>query len=384
MFETSADRSKSRGEKYTLRKSLFGDADLLPMWVADMDIDTPPCVVDAIKRRAMHPNYGYEMMGDDVYEAQIEWMQRRHGVSVKREWMFYSHSVVASISAAIMAFTARGDEVVVQTPIYPPFISTVLKCDREVLLNPLKCDGSGSYDFDFDDLCSKITDRTKLLLLCSPHNPVGRVWSLEELQRLVDICLEHNIVIFADEIHSDLIFKPYVHTPLLSIKESKPLLVTAVGPGKTFNLASLCISTVIIEDETLRERFDKVYESMHFSSGNTFAHTAFLAAYRHGEPWLEQLLVHLQQNMDLLSQLLDRSDKIKFNQPMGTYLAWLDCSGFGFRSDRALREFFIEELRLGLSPGISFGKEGRAHMRLNFAVSSEIFEDALHRISKVL
>lgn len=384
-FQCVIDRSKTNAEKYTLRQKLFKSEDVLPMWVADMDIETPPCIVEAVQRRAAHPLYGYEEVPDSAYEAQIEWMKKRHGIEIKREWMFYSHSVVATINTAIHAFTKPGDKVVVQTPIYPPFLSNVTRNGREVLRNPLHRSEEGDYTFDLDDLRSKIDADTKLLLLCSPHNPVGRVWSPKELQDLADICLEHNIKVIADEIHSDLVYAPNKHTPFASLSEEiANITVTAIGPGKTFNTAGLAISTVVVQNEQMRAAFDDAYERIHFAQGNVFAHAGFEAAYREGEQWLEELLIHLQRNIEKLSDLAKRhSDKIRFIEPQGTYLAWLDCSGLGLGSSE-LKRFFVEEAALGLSPGVSFGKEGKGYMRLNFAVPGPIMDDAIAQLDLAL
>ena len=384
-FQCVVDRSRTNAEKYTLRQKLFKREDVLPMWVADMDIETPPCIVEAVQKRAAHPIYGYEEVPQSAYEAQIEWMKKRHGVEVKREWMFYSHSVVATINTAIHAFTKPGDKVIVQTPIYPPFLKNVTRNGREVLRNPLKCSADGDYTFDLDDLRSKIDTDTKLLLLCSPHNPVGRVWSPKELQALADICLEHNIKVIADEIHSDLVYAPHKHTPFASLSEEVAnITVTAIGPGKTFNTAGLAISTVVVQNEQMRAAFDDAYERIHFAQGNVFAHAGFEAAYREGEQWLEELLVHLQRNIEKLSALADKHrDKIRFIEPQGTYLAWLDCSRLGLRSSE-LKRFFVEEAALGLSPGVSFGKEGKGYMRLNFAVPGPVMDDAIERLDVAL
>ncbi len=384
-FQSVTDRSKSRAEKYTLRQTLFGTEDVLPMWVADMDIETPSCVVEAVKRRASHPIYGYEEVPDSAYEAQIAWMKKRHGFEIQRDWMFYSHSVVATINTAIHAFTEPGDKVIVQTPIYPPFLKNVTRNGREILRNPLRKTAKGDYRFDFDDLRSKIDEKTKLLLLCSPHNPVGRVWRREELQELAEICVEHNIKVMADEIHSDLVYAPNVHTPFASLSdEVANLTITAIGPGKTFNTAGLAISTVVVENETMRQDFDDAYERIHFAQGNVFAHAGFEAAYREGEAWLDELLIHLQRNIQKLTALAARhSDKIRFIAPEGTYLAWIDCSQLGLSSSE-LKRFFVEDAALGLSPGVSFGKEGKGYMRLNFAVPGPIMDDAIAHLDMAL
>ena len=385
LFDRVPDRRTGNAEKYTLRKKLFGTEDVLPMWVADMDIETPECVRDAVLRRAAQPVYGYEEMPESAFEAQMAWMKKRHGLTLQREWLRYSHSVVASISTAIMAFTAPGDEVIVQPPIYPPFMKQVVHNNRTLVTNPLQRDGDGDYRFDLDDLKSKITPRTKLLLLCSPHNPVGRVWTRGELEALAALCLEHGIRVFADEIHSDLVYAPHRHVPFASLSdEVRDSTVTAVGPGKTFNVAGLAISTVAIADEAMRVRFDEVYEAIHFAQGTIFGHAGFEAAYREGEAWLDALLVHLAKNAETLESLLQRYDGIDFHPPEGTYLAWLDCRGLGFESDRELRRFFVQKAKLGLSPGISFGREGSGFMRLNFAVPTPVMDEALARLEKAL
>ena len=385
IFERVTDRTQSHAEKYALREKLFRTEDVLPMWVADMDIETPACVREAVLRRAAHPVYGYEEMPDSAFEAQCGWMRRRHGLHLQRDWLFYSHSVVASISTAVMALTEPGDEVVVQPPIYPPFMKQVKRNGRTLLLNPLRQDDEGVYRFDFDDLKRKISPKTKLLLLCSPHNPVGRVWERWELETLASICLEHGIAVFADEIHSDLVFAPYRHTPFAALGDAvQNITVTAIGPGKTFNLAGLAISTVAIADAAMRARFDEVYQQIHFAQGTVFGHAGFEAAYREGDAWLDALLPHLQGNVDRLRDVTRRFDFLDFIPPQGTYLAWLDCRKMGFETDRELREFFVREARLGLSAGISFGREGSGFMRLNFAVPTPTMDEALSRLETAL
>ena len=385
IFDRVTDRSGGNAEKYALREKLFHTDDVLPMWVADMDIDTPQCVRDAVRRRAEHPIYGYEEMPESAYAAQCDWTARRHALELKREWLYFSHSVVASISAAIAAFTAPGDEVVVQPPIYPPFVGMVRQSGRRVLSNPLKRDAAGVYRFDLEGLKKQITPRTKLLLLCSPHNPVGRVWEREELEALAAICCEHDLAVFADEVHSDLVFEGNRHIPFLSLGDAvRDRTVMATGPGKTFNVAGLAISTLAVPGETMRERFQSVYDTIHFAQGTVFGHAGFEAAYREGGAWLDALLTHLQGNIDRLGEVTGRYEGIDFLPPQGTYLAWLDCRKMGFATDRALREFFIREARLGLSPGISFGKEGSGFMRLNFAVPTPTMTEALKRLEGAL
>lgn len=382
-FSTSISREETNAEKYVLKEKLFGTNDVLPAWVADMDIETPAFVLDAVKKRLKHPIIGYEEVPSSMFEAQIAWMKKEHGVEFALEEMLYSHSVVASMNAAIEAFTDKGDKIIVQTPVYPPFFHSVIEHDRELLKNPLRLGDDGSYTFDIEDLRSKIDKRTKLLLLSSPHNPVGRVWRRDELEEILKVCLEHNIVVFSDEIHCDLIYKPNRHIPFASLsKGSREISVTAIGVGKTFNMAGFAISSVAIPSRELREKFLKVYNRIHFAQGSSLSHVAFETAYRDGREWLEELKAHLEKNFLMLKEACEKYS-IRVTPIEATYLAWLDCRGLGLR-DRELREFFVKEARLGLSAGISFGREGSGFMRLNFAVSSDKMSQMIKNLENAL
>lgn len=384
-FTTSASREDTNAEKYALREKLFGTDEVFPVWVADMDIDTPDFVLEVVKKRLEHPVMGYEEVPESVFLAQIEWMKREHGVEFALEDMLYSHSVVASMSVAIEAFTKSGDKVIVQTPVYPPFFHSVIEHERELLKNPLKQKEDGTYTFDIEDLKSKIDGKTKLLLLCSPHNPVGRVWRREELEQILELCLKHNIVVFSDEIHSDLVYVPNVHIPFASLsKEARDITVTAIGVGKTFNMAGFAISSVAVPNKELRKKFLKVYNRIHFANGSTLSHVAFETAYKEGKIWLEELKIHLFKNFLLLMELCEKFPHlIKLTPIEGTYLGWLDCRGLGLR-DKELRDFFIHEAGLGLSAGISFGREGSGFMRLNFALSSAKMLQVVKQLEKAL
>jgi len=384
-FSESAPREETNAEKYTLREELFGTKDVIPVWVADMDINTPDFVLDAVRKRLNHPILGYEEVPDSAYEAQISWMKCEHGVEFTREDMFYSHSVVASMSMAIQAFAKEGEGVIVQTPVYSPFFHSVTHLGRKVLKNPLMQKEDGSFTFDIEDLKSKIDKGTKLLLLCSPHNPVGRVWKREELEAILKVCLEHNIVVFADEIHSDLVYAPNKHIPLASLNEkAKEITITAIGVGKTFNMAGFAISSVAIQNKELKDKFKKVYERVHFAQGSVLSHVAFESAYRNGKEWLEELKIHLYKNYTMLQELMLKYEEyIKLTPIEATYLAWLDCRGLGLK-DKQLRKFFVEEAGLGLNAGISFSKEGSGFMRLNFAVSSSQMLLIIKKLDKAL
>ncbi|QOP44135.1 pyridoxal phosphate-dependent aminotransferase [Sulfurimonas sediminis] len=384
-FETASEREGTNAEKYVLRKQLFGTDDVLPVWVADMDIDTPSCVLDAVKKRLQHPIIGYEEVPASAYQAQIDWVKHEHGMEFYLDDMLYSHSVVASMHTAIEAFTKEGDGVIVQTPVYPPFFHSVLQLNRKLIKNSLHVDKYGEYSFDIEDFKAKIDENTKLLLLCSPHNPVGRVWKKKELKEILEVCIEHNIVVFADEIHSDLVYKPFKHTVFASLDErAKDITVTALGVGKTFNMAGFAMSTVAIANEELRKQFKKAYEKVHFAQGCVLSHVAFETAYREAKEWLEALKIHLYYNYLMLNEIAKKYSKyIKVTPIEATYLAWLDCRGMGIK-DKELRAFFINEAKLGLNAGISFGREGSGYMRLNFAVSSAKMREIVQRLERAL
>jgi len=384
-FSKSSPREKTNAEKYTLRKRLFGTEDILPVWVADMDIDTPSFVFQDIKKRLEHPILGYEMVPASAYKAQIQWMKNNHDVEFEIEDMIYSHSVVASINVAIEAYSNEGDNIIVNTPVYPPFFQSVKRHNRELLENKLVIKENGKYGFDLEDLKSKINEKTKLLLLCSPHNPVGRAWNKEELSELLDICVKNNIVVFADEIHSDLVFSPNKHISFSSLNEqAKDICVTAIGVGKTFNLAGVAMSSVSISNKELKEKFLKVYEQNHFADGSVLSHVAFESAYTHGQEWLDALKIHLYKNYEMLKQLCEKyPTKLKLTPTEATYLAWIDCKGMNL-SDRKLRDFFVREAKLGLNPGLGFGSNGSGFMRLNFAVSTEKMKEVVDRLDNAL
>jgi cystathionine beta-lyase len=376
------DRSHTNAEKYLLREKLFGTNDVMPLWVADMDLATPLCVLDTIKERLNHPILGYEIMPNSAYEAQIQWFKEHHHFSMKREWLSYSPSVVASIGCAIRAFSDEGDEVIVMSPVYPPFFAQVKENHRRLVTHSLVQEPDGHYVFDKIRLRAQITPKTKILLLCSPHNPIGRTWSVNELTFLGELCLEHNIRIISDEIHCDIVYTS--HTPIASL--SPALLdttVTLLGTGKTFNMAGFCISTVCIANKEMRKHFESEQSKVHWGDGAVLSHTAFESAYRDGEIWYDELMEHLRANRDMIEIWMQTQHTLQWNPPQATYLAWIDCRAMGL-GDHKLREFFIREAGLGLSAGLSFGKEGSGFMRLNFAITSQKLAQALEKLSHAL
>lgn len=385
IFKDQFNRYKTNAEKYQLREKLFGSDEVIPMWVADMDIPSPQFVLDDLKERLAHPILGYEEFPKSAKKAQKKWLIKNHNLKVDIKDILFSTSVVTSINIAINAFTNEGDEIIVQAPVYPLFFSSIKNNNRKVLINNLVKDKDDTYRFDINDLKSKISKKTKMILLCSPHNPVGRVWSKKELQEICKVCIENNILIFSDEIHSDLIFTPNKHIPTASIsKKIKANTITTFGVGKTFNLAGMATSTVIISNKKLREKFENISKKFHLEFGNILGYIAFESAYKNGHLYRDDLLLQFEKNIDKLKKLLNKHNNIiKFKKPEGTYLLWLDCSGLNL-SNKEIKEFFIKEAKLGLSTGVAFGKNGNKYMRMNIAIPDTTMDEALKRLDRAL
>lgn len=377
-FDREIDRTGTHSVKYDSRLAVFGKADVIPAWVADMDFAAPPAVTQALTERAQHPIYGYTVFPDSLYDALIEWLQRRHGWAVQRDWIVMCPGVVPSINAAVMAFTQPGEAVIVQPPVYFPFFSAVTQTGRKLIQNPLHLD-NGRYTIDFDHLeqCAK---EAKLLLLCSPHNPVGRVWSPEELQHVQQIADRHNLIVFSDEIHHDLIYPGHRHHVLASIANDNSNLITAVAPSKTFNIPGLNLSALVIPDKTVRNAVTQIFNQFHVSASNPFSVAAFEAAYRDGEAWLTALLNYLQDTRTSVENFVaEHLPDIQVIKAEGTYLLWLDCREWQM-TDAQLKDFFIHQAGVGLNPGVQFGSEGNGFMRLNIGAPRQTVLGVLERI----
>ncbi len=383
-FDEQIERRNSGCYKYDYAGAYFGTDKILPMWVADMDFRTPDFIMEAIRERARHEILGYSVKPDSFFSAIIDWYGKRQNWHIDKEWIQFSPGVVPALSMAVKAFSSRGDKVIVQPPVYHPFFSVVRENGRVPLYNPLK-EEDGTWKMDLDDLKDKIDEKTKLILLSHPHNPAGRVWTREELAGLASICLENDIIIISDEIHSDLLFEPHLHIPLATLSDeiaSKTL--TCVAPSKTFNTAGLSSSVVVIPDQTLREGFSHEINTGHLGMGNIFGVVALEAAYSMGEDWLEQLLVYLQGNIKLLDDFItDRLPGVRMTPPEATYLAWLDMKELGLKGKK-LRQFLIEKAGVGLNDGATFGPGGEGYQRLNFASPRSLLEQALEQIETAI
>lgn len=381
-FDRVIPREGTSALKYDGREAYFGTSDVQPLWVADMDFAAPEAVTRALIARATHPIYGYTLPPEGVYAALIDWMKRRHAWAIQREWIVLVPGVVPSLNAVAMALTEPDEGVIVQPPVYFPFFSAATKTGRRLVQNPLKLDNS-RYSIDFEHL-EQCAQEAKLLLLCSPHNPVGRVWQPEELKRVLDIAHRHDLTILADEIHADLIYPEYRHHALATLTDDVTNIVTAIAPSKTFNIPGLGLSALIIPDPARRAKINKVLDMVHMTAGNPFSLVAFEAAYREGAPWLESLMAYLQQTRDEVTDYIEKElPKIRLIQPEGTYLIWLDCREFGM-DDAELKRFMIHEAGLGLSPGVAFGMGGSGFMRMNIGAPRSLVMEALGKLKAAI
>jgi cystathionine beta-lyase len=382
-FDEIIDRTHTNCIKYDGRQKFFGNANVMPLWVADMDFKTPDFIVDAVRQRAEHPVYGYTFRPESYSNAIVSWLKRRHDWSVKPEWISFSPGVVAGLTLAIKAFSAEGDGVVVQTPVYNPFFDAVKGTNRRMVENPLKL-VDGRYTFDLEDLRGKIDARTRLLLLCNPQNPGGMVWTPDELLGLADICLQNKILIISDEIHSDLIYPGNKHTPMASLSEAIAAnTVTCMAPSKTFNMAGLTTSFLVIPNKRHLVRYERELHVPHLHMGNLFGTVALEAAYNNGADWVDQLMIYLRDSFNELQKFVaQKMPKVKVMKPEGTYLIWLDFSAYGLNDDE-LNQRLIE-YGVGLNRGIQFGKQGSGYMRLNMGCPRSVLMEALERIEKAL
>lgn len=384
-FDQPLQRENTGAVKYDARQAVFGREDVIPLWIADMDFAAPDAVVQALEKRARHPAYGYTLYPDSLYDAMIHWYRERHQWRIEQEWILLVPGVVPSLHAAAMAFSSPGDGIIIQPPVYPPFFSAIRKTGRLVIENPLVED-QGYYRMDLEHLeACAARDDAKILQLCSPHNPVGRVWTREELTEVLAIARRHSLMVVSDEIHCDLVFpdKP-AHQMLGGLVTEQDALVTTVAPSKTFNLPGLGLSALVVPNPEHRAALKTVFDSMHMLQCNPFSMTGFEASYRHGGPWLDELLAYLQENRDFVIQTL-RSGMpgIKVVEPEGCYLLWLDCRALGM-NDPELKNFFVQEAGVGMNPGITFGDQGSGFMRLNLACPKATLDKALSQIRQAL
>lgn len=379
-FDEVIPRENTGSVKYDFRRQFFGTTEVLPLWVADMDFRTPDFIVEAVKKRADHEIYGYAIQMQGYYDAIMSWCKNQYNWDVPRGWLNFSPGVVAGLGVAVQVFTQPGDKIIVQSPIYPPFFAVVENLGRQLLNNQLQ-PVDGVYQIDFELLESQIDSRTKMLMLCNPHNPVGRVWTRQELEQLAAICEKHDLLIVTDDIHADLVFAPNQYTPIASLSpEIARRTITFISPSKTFNLAGLFNSVAIISDKQKAKTYNNRLNDMHMGFANVFGIVALEAAYQHGQDWLQQMLDYVWSNILFVGDFLESNvPEISMVAPEGTYLLWLDCQNLNL-NDRQLRDFMIKTAGLGLNDGYTFGPGGSGFQRLNVACPRMILEEAMHRL----
>ena len=376
-FDEIIDRENTDSVKYDLRKAVFGKDDVLPMWVADMDFRTPDFIIKAIKNRLKHEVLGYALKPSGLDETIERWMKQRHSWEIQKGWIVLSPGVVPSMAILVHAFSEPGDEVIVQQPVYFPFFKTIRNNGRKILNNPLVL-RNGRYEMDLEDLERKITARTRMIFLCSPHNPGGRVWNRNELEAIAEICIKKNILIVSDEIHADLILFDNKHIPTASLsREIAQKTITCMASSKTFNTAGLNTSYLIIPNHKLKRTYKDKLSDFQLALGNVPGLVALEASYLKGSDWLDQLLKYIEDNIIFLETFIQKNiPSIRVMRPEGTYLIWLD-----FRETKLdigkLNRFLIHEAGLGLSDGALFGEEGKGFQRLNAACPRSVLAEGL-------
>lgn len=374
-FDKTIDRRATNSYKWD-----SAPEGVLPMWVADMDFRTAPAIIDALQKRVAHGIFGYTRVPDAYYDAVTSWFSRRHGWDIDREWIIYTSGVVPAVSAVIKALTVPGDKVIVQTPVYNCFFSSIRNNGCEIVSNPLRRTAD-TYEMDFDAFERCAADpRAKVMLLCNPHNPAGRVWTPDELTRLGNICLRNGVTVVADEIHCELVYQGFKYTPFASLSDAfLHRSVTCVSPSKAFNIAGLQIANIVAFDNDLRSRIDKAININEVCDVNPFGVAATIAAYNEGEEWLNQLVDYLHGNYEAMAEFCRRElPEFPITRLEGTYLVWMDCSSLGMPSD-ALEHALLDDARLWLNAGTMYGAEGEGYMRWDIACPRSVMLDGLNR-----
>ena len=380
-FDEVIDRSNSDCSKIENLKLIFGREDIIPLWVADMDFKTPPAITRALMKRVEHGLFGYTVQSDDYFNSIINWLNRRHNWIVNKEDICYVPGVIKGFSFAIEDFTEVGDNIIIQPPVYHPFRIMTKALERKVVYNPLILE-NGRYRMDFDGLRKIVSEKNcKMLIFCNPHNPGGRVWSIEELKELSQICFDNNILVVSDEIHSDMALPGYTHTPFATVSvEAENNSITLMAPSKTFNIAGIVSSFSVITNQKIREKYHSFVKRRGLDEGSLFAYTATVSAYNECDEWLDEMLKYVKGNVDFVdSYLKENIPEIKVIIPEASFLIWLDCRLMNL-SQQDLVKLFVEKAGLALNDGSIFGPGGEGFMRLNVGSSKVILEKALSNL----
>jgi len=379
-FDEIIDRRNTNAVKIEACPSLFGTNDVLPLWVADMDFRTPDFILETIRRRCEHPILGYTIMPKEYFPSIIYWLNQIHQFEVKEEWLGFLPGVVTGLALAVKQFSSEGDEVIVQPPVYYPFMEVVKSNHRKLVYNPLQ-ERNGKFEMDFEDLESKISSRTKLLLLCNPQNPGGRIWDRTTLHTLAEICERHHILIVSDEIHGDMALTGNQHVPFASVSnKAAQISITLMSPSKIFNIPSLQAAYYIIPNEEIRNLFKDFLNQLRITDGNIFAYIATIAAYTQGTEWRRQMLQYVNKNVEYVIHFLkEELPLIEPMKPEASFLIWLNCEKMGM-TDEELFQFFIQKAGLGLNKGKIFGPGGEQHFRLNVACPRNVLQQAMKQL----
>ena len=379
-FNKIIDRTNNFSAKWSEMNKNFGSNDLLPMWVADMDFLTAPCIMEALKDRLEQGIFGYTTRPSSYNESIVNWLDNRFSWKIKKEWLMFSPAVITSISLLIQNLTQKNDKIMIQEPVYSPFHNIVELNERDLVISPLIKLDDGSYIMDYEDIEAKIKD-VKIFILCNPHNPVGRVWTREELTRLGQICLKHNVIVISDEIHSDIILKNHKHIPFASIsKEFCKNTITCMAPTKTFNLAGLQSSFLVMSNPYYYEVMDRAFSTLDIKRNNAFSLVATEASYNYGEDWLDELIKYIEDNVDFAIEYIKTNmPKLKVKKPEGTYLLWVDFNSLNV-DEKDLKDALINKGKVALNSGSSFGIGGDGYYRINLACPRAMVLEALKRI----
>jgi len=384
-FDKPVDRTGSNDYKHFVLKDMFGREDLIPLWVADMDWETPHFITDALKARLEHSLFGYTKDPVDFWPTVAKWIYDHHQWEVKPEWLTYIPGIVKGIGFVINRFLKEDEKVIVQPPIYHPFYLTPMGNKREVVWNPLKRLEDGLYDMDFDNLAQVIDEKCKLLILANPHNPVGICWSKETLQKLAHFCKEHGIMVISDEIHCDMALYGNKHIPFASVSdEAAEISITFSAPSKTFNIAGIVSSWAVVPNDKLRKEFFSWLEASEFNEPHMFAPIATVAAFKNGEQWRQEMVKYIEGNIDfIINYCKENIPEIVPVRPQASYLVWLDCTALNLSHD-ALLDLFINKARLALNDGEMFGHEGHGFMRLNVGTQRAVLEKAMEQLKEAV
>lgn len=385
-FDEVIERKNTNSKKWNscyYKETFNGNTDLLPLWVADMDFKVSDGIQNRLKKLIEHGIYGYSGLGDEYYNAIIEWNKKRNNWNVDKDSIVYTAGVVPALNYIIQTFTKEGDKIIIQTPVYHPFKNSILNHKRVVIENPLIKRENNYYEIDFEDFENKIKNNdVKMFILCSPHNPIGRVWRKDELQKLTDICEKYNLLVMADEIHSDIIFKNHKHVPFATVASEKLLKKTIISNAvsKTFNLAGLQVSNIIIPNKELRDAYKNTLNLYNINTPNVFAIEAVKGAYLESDDWYFEMLEYIEKNTDFAEEFLkEKLPKVVYRKPEGTYLGWIDFSAYNLSNDEMI-QIFENDIKVGIDYGHWFGEKGSGFIRINFACPRKILEEALNRI----